>query len=138
VETGVPCSDDNILVLCQPTFETPVSYWNSMHDLMLFWQYIIGKTFIIPGRALVALFEATVENVMNLKDLQNVNLDVGVILTQFMPREFNEAMTLTLNQFDTIIAQRIREMQILELKKFRLKTLSYNKRKRFFPFSETR
>jgi hypothetical protein len=120
-DSGVTCSDDNILVISHPTWDTPLSYWKSIHDLIVFWHFIAGKTLIVPGSALVSLFRQTIDIIMNMEDLKSVNIDVGAILLELVRAEFSKAMDLTRTQFDTIIVQPIREMQAADLKKFRLK-----------------
>jgi hypothetical protein len=113
-ENGVPCSDDNILVLSQPTFDTPISYWNSMHDLVFFFRFILGKTLIIPGSALIVFFERTIETIKNLRDLKNVKIDVGGILLEMVREEFGQAMGLTRRRFQEIITEPIQNMEVAD------------------------
>jgi hypothetical protein len=116
---NVRCSERNLIVLEQPEFEHIESYWNSLRDLMRFWYETATRTLVLPGSALLGLFDKTVEIVTRVFNCENVNIRFDVILTTLIRDEFLKARTTVAVTFDDLFVQPIMRLTIPELKQLR-------------------
>jgi hypothetical protein len=114
----VRCAEQNFQVLEQPTSENPISYWNSLRELMQFWYTIATKTLILPGTVLLSLFDRTVQIIDDTPNCDNVNIRFDAILTGFVRDTFTNARQAIVNEFDTLITHPIQRLTVNELKRF--------------------
>jgi hypothetical protein len=84
-------SDQDLLVLAQPTFDDSDLYWKSIEDFLLFTANVASIRARIPGKTLLELFAAAKPAIMSVRDFSNPSIPFEEILGNMTNRYCSEA-----------------------------------------------
>jgi hypothetical protein len=110
------CAEDHFLVLDQPVFEHGISYLESLHDLVRFWNSIAMRIPIQCGSRVVSIFENTLQILSTLPNWNRVDISVDEIPTEVIRDMFTTAKQCIADASETHIKQSILSLGISYLK----------------------
>jgi hypothetical protein len=103
----VQFSEDDFIVLAQPTFDDPDLYWKSINDFLVFTASIAAKRKPISGKSLLALFEEAKPSIMAIKDFSNPSIPFEEIMKRITIRYLKEAHDLSISGIETVVQDRM-------------------------------
>jgi hypothetical protein len=114
----INCDKDNLVVLCQPDFDYPLSYWLCMDDFIHFVGKIIQKSFPISGSIFVDLFSEVIKCINGISDFDNPDIPFEQIFQNLIINSFLETKKISINYANSIIPTEIEHLEKEELKSF--------------------
>jgi hypothetical protein len=92
----VAFSEDDLLVLAQPTFDDPDLYWKSINDFLFFAVHVAEKRKPISGKSLLALFGEAKPSIMAITDFSNPSIPFEQIMQNITNRYLKEAQDIAI------------------------------------------
>jgi hypothetical protein len=110
-------SEQDLLVLAQPSFDDPELYWKSMEDFFHFTAAIADGKSRISGQSLLQLFEEAKQSITKVTDFSNPRIPFQQILQNLTVRYLKEAGAIVIKSGEKEVKEWITKLDSVSLRR---------------------
>jgi hypothetical protein len=107
---------DELKVLCQPTFDQPELYWNSICDVIRYMCTIADRRDKTSARNLTDIFNSTKPHIMKVQDFEKPDIPFEKIFKDVADQYLNEASNYAMEFSEKLVSEPISRLSEEELK----------------------
>jgi hypothetical protein len=112
----IQLSEEDLLVLAQPTMRQPDLYWKSIEDFLIFTASIASRKSNFSGESLLRLFDEAKPFLMQIQDFSNPSIPFQKIMRNVVIRYLSDARSAAIKNAEIKINQEISKFTITVLR----------------------